>query len=149
MQNKFNFPQLLLRIALGIGFLLPVMDRLGWLGEAGVNGNAWGNWSNFVAYTNTLVPYMGSNGAGIMATLATVAEVVFGIALLLGYKTTIVAIGSCLLTLSFAVSMFIFDSPRAPFNYSVFVCSAASLLLAIVPGYKWSLDNMLAQKHKN
>jgi putative oxidoreductase len=149
MKNKFDFPQLFLRIALGLGFLLPVMDRLGWLGEAGVNGNAWGSWSNFVAYTNTLMPFMGSGAAGIMATLATIAEVVFGIALLLGYKTTSVAIGSCLLTLFFAVGMFIFDSPRAPFNYSVFVCSAASLLLATLPTYKWSIDNILAKKHGN
>ena len=38
MKNRFDIPQLFLRLALGIGFLLPVMDRFGWLGAAGENG---------------------------------------------------------------------------------------------------------------
>jgi len=58
MKNKYDGAQLFLRLTLGIGFLLPTMDRLGILGPAGTAGNAWGNWDNFVSYTNTLMPYL-------------------------------------------------------------------------------------------
>ncbi len=139
MKSTFDIPQLFLRFALGIGFLLPVMDRFGWLGAAGVHGNAWGNWENFVNYTHSLMPYLSKSFAGVLAIIATLAEVVFGIALLIGFKIRLAAFGSFLLTLIFALSMFIFLGPRVPFNYSVFVDSAAALLLAYIPGYRWSI----------
>lgn len=139
MKNKYAIPQLFLRLALGLGFLLPVMDRLGWLGTAGENGNAWGNWHTFVSYTHTLVPFVKLSIANIMAIIATAAEIIIGICLIIGYKTRIAAVGSFLLSLIFAICMFIFLMPRAPFNYSVFVVSAASLLLASIPTYRWSI----------
>jgi uncharacterized membrane protein YphA (DoxX/SURF4 family) len=140
MKINFDLPQLFLRLALGFGFILPVMDRLGILGEAGTNGNAWGNWSNFVTYTHSLVPYVNNSVANILATIATLGELVFGILLIVGYKTRFAALGSFLLTLSFALSMLCFAGYRAPFSYSVFVCSAASLLLANIIHYRWSID---------
>lgn len=36
--------------------------------------------------------------------------------------------------------MLIFVNYRAPFNYSVFVVSASSLLLATLPTYKWTIE---------
>ncbi len=141
MKNTFDIPQLFLRLALGVGFLLPVMDRFGWLGAVGINGNAWGNWEKFVTYTNSLMPYLSRSLTGIMATVATIAEIVFGITLLIGFKVRLVAFGSFLLTLMFALSMFTFLGPRIPFNFSVFVDSAAALLLAYVPDYRWSILN--------
>lgn len=141
MKSTFDTPQLFLRLALGIGFLLPVMDRFGWLGAAGVNGNAWGNWENFVNYTNSLMPYLPKSLAGIMAILATLAEIVFGITLLIGFKIRLAALGSFVLTLIFALSMFVFSGARTPFNYSVFAVSAASLLLSAIPAYRWSISD--------
>lgn len=35
MEDNFKIPQLLLRFALGITFLTPVLDRLGFLGAPG------------------------------------------------------------------------------------------------------------------
>jgi putative oxidoreductase len=55
MKKTLNFAQLYLRLALGIGFLIPVADRLGWLGPAGQHNISWGNWGNFVKYTNALL----------------------------------------------------------------------------------------------
>jgi uncharacterized membrane protein YphA (DoxX/SURF4 family) len=75
-----------------------------------------------------------------LATIATLGELVFGILLIVGYKTRFAALGSFLLTLSFALSMLCFAGYRAPFSYSVFVCSAASLLLANIIHYRWSID---------
>lgn len=130
MKNTYDIPQLFLRIALGIGFLLPVMDRFGWLGVAGQNGTSWGNWASFVSYTHTLIPYMNDTLTNVFAIVATAAEIVFGVMLLIGFKIRLAALGSFLLTLSFALSMLFFAGYRAPFSYSVFVCSAASLFLA-------------------
>ncbi|MDV6167421.1 DoxX family protein [Flavobacterium sp. DG1-102-2] len=138
-----NTIQLYLRLALGIGFILPVMDRLSMLGLPGSPNVGWGNWSNFVDYTNSLMPYLNRSLAEIFGAIASVAEVVFGILLIIGYKTKYAAIGSGLLTLTFAVSMMFFAGYRAPFNYSVFTCSAASFLLSAIENYKWSIDERL------
>ena len=146
MKSEFKIPQLFLRLALGIGFILPVMDRLGWLGTAGAHNVSWGNWDNFVAYTNTLLPFLDKSVAGLMGLLATIAESSLAILLITGYKTRLAAQGSFLLTLIFALCMAVFSGFKAPFNYSVFADSAGSLLLATVPVYRWSIDYLLSQK---
>lgn len=146
MENRSSFPQLFLRLALGIGFLLPVMDRFGWLGAPGSPNVGWGNWENFSAYTHSLMPYLNGSTAGFMGLMATIAETVFGILLLIGYQIRWVAIGSFVLTLIFAFSMLFFAGYRAPFNYSVFADSAASLLLSTITTYKWSIDHSLSLK---
>ncbi|MNK08460.1 TQO small subunit DoxD [compost metagenome] len=143
MKNTLPIAQIFLRLALGIGFILPVMDRLGMLGLPGEPNVGWGNWSNFIDYTHSLLPYLNRSLAGIMGTIATIAEVVFGILLIIGFKTRLTAIGSFVLTLTFAVSMLLFAGYRAPFNYSVFTASAASLLLSTLTTYKWSIDDYL------
>lgn len=146
MKNEFSIPQLFLRLALGIGFILPVLDRLGMLGPAGTKNVAWGNWENFISYTNTLLPFLGKSAAGFMGLIATLAEAIFAVLLITGYKTRLAAQGSFLLTLTFGLCMAAFLGIRAPFNYSVFADSAASLLLASIPVYKWSLDNYLVKE---
>lgn len=140
IKNTF---QLYLRIALGIGFIVPVLDRLGCLGFPGDANVGWGNWANFVDYTHSLMPYLSRELANIAATIATIAEIIFGILLIIGYKTRYAALGSGVLTLVFALSMLFFSGYRAPFNYSVFVCSAAGFLLSSIEIYKWSLDEKL------
>ncbi|MDN5286671.1 MAG: hypothetical protein JWR38_2945 [Mucilaginibacter sp.] len=149
MINASRVPQLFLRLALGIGFILPVMDRLGWLGPAGQHFTAWGNWANFVTYTNMLVPFLHKSLAGVVALLATIAEMLFGILLIIGYRTKLMALGSFILTLTFGLCMAIFLGPRTPFNYSVFADSAAALLLATVPVYQWSIDHYLSKGLKH
>lgn len=140
MNKHISNAQFLLRLALGIGFILPVLDRIGALGAPGSSGVGWGNWSNFVDYTNSLMPYLNRSLAAVAGFIATIAEVVFGVLLIIGYKTKWAAFGSFGLTLIFALSMLFFSNYRAPFNYSVFVVSFSSLLLAGLPYHKWSLD---------
>ena len=144
MESVFRVPQLYLRLALGIGFLIPVADRLGWLGPAGYKGVSWGNWDNFATYTNTLLPFLSRSMASIMGLLATTAEILIGICLIVGYKTRIAAFGGFALTLLFALCMAVFLGIKAPFTYSVFSVSAGSLLLAFVPVYDWSIDRRFA-----
>jgi uncharacterized membrane protein YphA (DoxX/SURF4 family) len=146
MKNTIQIAQLYLRMALGIGFLLPVADRIGWLGPAGQHFVSWGDWDNFVTYTNTLLPFLGKSAAGAMGLIATIAEVLFGVMFLIGYKIRAAAIGSFVLTLSFALCMAFFLGVKSPFSFSVFSDSAASLLLATVPVYYWSLDNYISKQ---
>lgn len=146
MIKNAAWAQLLLRCALGIGFILPVLDRIGWLGVPGSKNVAWGNWENFTAYTHALMPYLGLKAASFFGLVATVGEIIIGLLLLLGYKTKWVSLGSSVLTFIFALSMLFFANYRAPFNYAVFVVSFSSLLLSKLSVYNWSIDKMLSEK---
>ncbi len=82
-----NLGQLFARIALGLGFLLPVGDRLGFMGPPGSEGAAWGDWAHFVAYTHTLMPFLSPGASSVAGTAATLAELVLGVGLIAGFKT--------------------------------------------------------------
>lgn len=131
MKRIFLIPaQVPLRFALGVGFILPVLDRIGFLGPPGSANVSWGNWANFVTYANSLMPYFSPKMASIFGMIATIGEALFGILLIIGYKTRLAAYGSFALTLAFAISMLFFTGYRSPFDYSVFTVSFACLLLA-------------------
>lgn len=121
---------ILLRYALGAGFILPVLDRIGVLGAPGSPNVSWGNWTNFVTYANSMMPYFSPKMASVFGVGATVCEIVFGVLLIIGYKIRLAAYGSFALTLTFAISMLLFTGYRSPFDYSVFSVSFGSLLLA-------------------
>ena len=143
MKVRFILGQLLLRVSLGIGFLLPVCDRLGFFGDAGDPNVIWGDWKNFIAYTNVLMPYIDLATASYFGFVATVLEVLFGVLLIVGFKIKYAALGSFGLTLIFAFSMLFFLHIRAPFNYAVFVVSFSSLILSTLPHFPWSFDNLI------
>lgn len=130
MKNIFPKAQTLLRLSLGAGFILPVLDRIGLLGAPGNVHVTWGNWTNFVDYTHSLMPYVSAQVAAFFGLVATIGEALFGIMLIAGYKIKLAGYGSFVLTLVFALSMLFFIQYRAPFDYSVFVVSFSSLLLA-------------------
>ncbi|MCF2518366.1 DoxX family membrane protein [Dyadobacter sp. CY351] len=141
MKTRSDIAQLFLRLSLGVGFALPVLDRFGLLGQPGEEGINWGKWENFVGYTNILLPYVNFSVANFMGAAATGAETIFAITLIIGFKTRLASLGSFLLTLIFALSMFFFVGRTAPFSSSVFTVSAASLLLSCMPVYRWSIDS--------
>lgn len=139
--------QLLLRFALGLGFLLPVMDRLGMLGSFG-SGATWGDWKHFVDYTNTLIPFASRQIANFIAYLVTIAEFIFSVALIVGFRIKTVSLGAAFLTLSFGLCMAIFLSIGAPFNYPVFVFTGAAFLLSDLDHYTFSVDNYIKTINK-
>lgn len=143
MKNINGYPQLVLRLALGIGFLFPVLDRLGVLGAPGTEGVAWGSWEKFVDYTNLLLPIVNRAAANLFGLAATAAEVVFGICLIAGFKTRYMAFGSALLTLGFGLSMAIFVGIQAPIAYPVFVFTGGGLMLSCLTTFQWSIDNLV------
>lgn len=101
-----------------------------------------GNWSNFVGYTNQILPFLNQSPANVAALAATAAEIVFGVGLILGIKTRAMALGSAALTAVFGICMAIFLGPKAPFDYPVFVFTGAALLLSCAEDFKWGLDNL-------
>jgi putative oxidoreductase len=149
MNISTKLPQLLLRISLGIGFIVPVLDRLGQLGLPGEKNISWGNWENFIGYTGLLLPFLSPPMVNVMGTLATILELIIGLALIMGIKTRLAALGSFGLTLSFAICMILFVGFKAPVNFAVFPVCAGSFLLAAIPTYEWSIDQYFSNSRKN
>lgn len=140
IKQREALAQLILRIALGLGFLFPVLDRFGLLGPPGSKLVAWGTWSAFLTYTHTVIPFL---PASLAATIATLGEAVFAICLTIGFKTRIMALGAALLTLVFAICMACFIGIYAPFiQYPVLVFTGGALLLSTVSDYRWSIDQL-------
>lgn len=130
-----------LRIALGIGFLSAVADRLGLWGPPGTPNVAWGNFHNFLAYTAKLNPWFPASWIPTVGWISTLCEICFGVGLIIGYRTRMAAVLSGLLTLAFAIGMIFGVGIHAPLNYSVFAVSAGAFLLAEAERYPWALDN--------
>jgi len=123
---------LFLRFALGASFLSAVADRLGLWGPPGTPGVAWGAWEPFVAYAGTLNAWAPDVLVEPIAWIATAAEIVFGIGLIVGWKVRWMALGSGALLTSFALSMAVYDGIKAPLDFSVFSAAAGAFLLASV-----------------
>jgi len=135
MMNKtttLNGAQWFLRLALAAGFLSAVADRFGLWGSPGDPGVAWGEWSPFVESVARLNWFVPEPLIPTLAGLATLAEVVLAVALVVGWKLRVSALASGLLLLSFAVTMTIAGGVKGPLDYSVFVAAAGAFLLAAV-----------------
>lgn len=141
--------QLFTRLALGLGFLLPVFDRLGIMGPPGSAQAAWGDWPHFVAYTHSLMPFTSLNIANIAGLIATIAECVPGVCLIVGYKVKWMGLGAAAITITFAVFMIASSGIGAPFKYPVFVFTGAGLLLFTHHSFPWSVDNLLKKRENS
>src|SRR4051812_5151170 len=119
MEDRFKIPQLLLRCALGITFLTPVLDRLGFLGQPGVGNIEWGNWENFINYTATLMPVFARPVVHVLGAIATISELLIGILLIMGLKTRYAALGAALITCTFVIFMTLSVGIQKPINYGV------------------------------
>jgi putative oxidoreductase len=115
------------RIALGAAFLSGIASRFGLWGE----GVGYGSFANFVRYTAEVNSFMPASTISFLAWAATVAELLLGVALVLGVRLRWAALGSALLLLLFGTAMAISFGFKEPLDYSVFSASAAALLLAL------------------
>lgn len=118
------------RCAVGVAFLSAVADRFGLYGPVGTKNVAWGNWENFVSYTGQLTSAFPHTITIYCAWLATLAETVLGLFLILGIRLQWTArLSACLLS-AFGISMALALGGKAPLDYSVFSAAAASWLLS-------------------
>ena len=121
--------KLFLRIALSIGFLSAVADRFGWWG---MEISAWGNWDRFLEYTKAINPWLPDAVIPATGILATAAEVIFGVCLLIGFKTEYIAKLSGYLLLIFGLSMTFSTGIKGALDYSVFTASAGAFALSMI-----------------
>jgi uncharacterized membrane protein YphA (DoxX/SURF4 family) len=133
--------KLFLRFAIGTAFLSAVADRLGWWNE---KVSTWGNWSNFLEYTHLINPWFPDSFIQILAIIATVAEIIFGVFLIIGFKTELIAkLSGCLLLL-FALSMTFSTGVKGAMDYSVFTASARAFALSLMKEKYLEIDNLIS-----
>jgi uncharacterized membrane protein YphA (DoxX/SURF4 family) len=78
-----------------------------------------------------------------LAIIATAAETLFGLLLVLGWKTRITALLSGVLLATFALTMTMALGVKAPLDFSVFSAAGGALLLAACADFPFSLDELL------
>ncbi len=138
-----KYVKLFLRLALAGSFLSAVADRFGmWPTEISV----WGNWENFLAYTQLINPWMPASFIPVLGLIATIAEIVFALCLLVGFKTKWFAKLSGILLLLFAISMTFSTGIKGAFDYSVFSAAGCAFALSLMKEKYWELDNLIFSK---
>lgn len=138
--------KLFLRLTVAASMLSSVADRFGiWAKEL----CTWGDMDKFVAYTQSLIPYIPANAVPVLAWTATVLEVLLPLCLLVGLKLKWTASLSGLMILVFAIAMATSVGIKAPLNYSAFTASAAAFgILACGKGI-WEVDNLMGNRRHN
>jgi len=136
--------KLFLRIGIGIGFLSAVADRLGlWPEEI----SAWGNWENFLSYTQLINPVIPEMLIPVVGVAVTGLEVIFGICLILGLKTELMAKLSGYLLLIFALTITFSTGIKGALDYSVFAASAGAFALSIMKEKYLEIDVLISKKN--
>ena len=143
-----KFGSVFLRFALGISFLSAVADRFGIWGAYGQPNVSWGDYVRFVAYTAKLNWFLPAAMIPTLAMIATAAETILGLLLVLGWKTRIAALLSGLLLISFALTMTLAVGVKAPLNLSVFSAAGGALLLGAGEKFPLSLDELLQRNRQ-
>lgn len=129
--------KLFLRLALASGFLSAVADRFGlWSKEF----SSWGNWDSFLVYTRSLNSWFPESLIPAIGIIATAAEVIFAVCLIVGFKTKLFAQLSGFLLLIFALSMTFSTGVKGALNFSVFTASAAAFALSLMKTKFLELD---------
>ena len=141
-----KFSSVFLRLALGISFLSAVADRFGLWGAYGHPNVAWGNYARFVDYTARLNWFLPASTILTVANIATAAEIMLGVLLVVGLKTRFAALLSGVLLAIFALAMTIALGIKAPLNFSVFSAAGGALLLGTGTDFPYSLDELLRRK---
>jgi uncharacterized membrane protein YphA (DoxX/SURF4 family) len=143
-----KFSSVYLRLALGMSFLSAVADRFGFWGAYGEPNVAWGNFARFVDYTARLNWFLPAAMIPALAIIATAAETLFGILLVLGWKTGITALLSGVLLTTFALTMTMAVGVKAPLDASVFSAAGGALLLGASGSVPLSLDEFLRRNRQ-
>ncbi len=132
--------KLFLRFGVAGGFLSAVCDRLGyWDFSIAV----WGNWTNFLEFTQLINPWFPASFIPAVGMVATILEVVFAIFLIIGFKTELTAKLSGFLLLSFGLAMTFSLGIKSAFDYSVFATTGAAFAIAYLKVKFLELDQVI------
>jgi uncharacterized membrane protein YphA (DoxX/SURF4 family) len=143
-----KFSSVFLRLALGTSFLSAVADRFGLWGVYGQSNVSWGNFARFVDYTAKLNWFLPAAMIPAVAIIATAAETLFGLLLILGWKTRITALLSGVLLTAFALTMTMALGVKAPLNFSAFSAAGGALFLGVCANFPFSLDELLRRNRQ-
>jgi putative oxidoreductase len=138
--NKTNIAALFLRLALAATYISAYSSRIN------LFGNRPDGWESFLKYASEVNSWAPDSIKGFLAVTATVLEIGISVLLIAGLKTRTVAAASGTLTFLFAMAMTYSYGIKEPLDYGVFVNFTAAFLLATVPTYIWSLDQLIARK---
>ena len=134
--------KLFLRLAISLGFLSAVADRFGWWNE---QFSVWGNWDNFLEYTQLISPWFPNSIIPTIGFIVTAAEIILAIFLIVGFKTELFAKLSGIILLIFALSMTFSIGIKGALDYSVFSASAAAFALSLIKEKYLELDNLVSK----
>lgn len=142
------YSQFFVRLSVATAFLSAVADRLGFWGAPGTANTSWGNWANFVAYSDQLNFFVPASIGSLLAIGATILEVVLALLLLIGYRTRFAALSSGGLLTVFALTMTLSFGIKVTFNYSVWVGASACFLLGSYRDFPFSFDRLMKKNQK-
>src|SRR5205807_7858275 len=111
-----DYSSVFLRVALGTSFFSAVADRFGLWGTHGSPRVAWGDFAHFVAYTGRLNWFAPPALVPFLAWATTVAEMLLGLALIIGLFTRVAALLSGMMLLLFALTMTLALGIKAPLD---------------------------------
>jgi len=134
------------RAALGITFLLSILDRLGLYGNPGERGVSWGTFERFLHYTGSVNAFAPALMIPFLGTAATVIELLLGVMLVLGLWLRWTAFGTAGLLFLYGAAMAISLGIKAPFDYSVFSAMCCALLLGLTGSNRWTIDSTIQMK---
>jgi uncharacterized membrane protein YphA (DoxX/SURF4 family) len=135
-----------LRLGLGLGFLSAVADRFGLWGAFGQPNVEWGNFSRFLEYTHSLNWYWPAGMIPALGIIATGAEILFGLLVLVGWRTRVAARLSGLLLIVFATAMTTALGVKSVLNFAVLTGIGGAFLLANCERFPFSLDELLSRR---
>jgi uncharacterized membrane protein YphA (DoxX/SURF4 family) len=141
-----SLSSVVLRLGLGLGFLSAVADRFGLWGAFGQPNVEWGSYSRFLDYTHSLNWYWPAGMIPALGTVATGAEILFGLLVLVGWHTRVAARLSGLLLAVFATAMTIALGVKPVLNYAVLTGIGGSFLLANCEVFPFSVDELLSRR---
>jgi thiosulfate dehydrogenase (quinone) large subunit len=135
--------KLFLRFSIAAGFLSAVADRFGWWSPT---VSVWGNWSSFLDYTRLINPWFPDGLISVVGAVASVAEVLFALFLLIGLRTELFASLSGFLLLAFGLAMTFSTGIKGAFDYSVFSASAGAFALGLMKEKYLEVDSLIAKQ---
>jgi uncharacterized membrane protein YphA (DoxX/SURF4 family) len=141
MERIRGFSSLFLRLALGVSFFSAVADRFGLWGMFGQPNVSWGNFPRFVAYTGKLNWFLPETLIPAVAIIATFAEALLGVCLVIGWQTRTAALLSGILLILFGITMTMALGVKEPLNYSVFSAAGGAFLLATCTEFPFGVDS--------
>jgi len=134
--------KLFLRFAISAGFLSAVADRFGWWQD---EVSAWGNWTKFLEYTQVINPWIPNSMIPVIGFIATAAEIIFALFLMIGFNTEFFAKLSGFLLLLFALAMTFSTGIKGALDFSVFSASAAAFALGLMKEKTLELDGIISK----